>query len=321
MAHDHTHGHKHSHAHAGRNKLAIVVGLTAGYMLTEAVGGYLTNSLALLSDAGHMLADVAALLLAMFALWFASKPVTPSKTYGYYRMEILAALANGVTLVVISLLIFYEAVNRIREPEPVQGLEVTLVATGGLIINCVSAWLLHSVSEDNLNMRGAFLHVIGDALGSVGAIVAGGVIWLWGWTAADPIISVSICLLIIYSSWQLIRDSVNILLEGTPSHINIRSVIDCLHDVAGVSDVHDLHVWSISSGKESLSAHVTIEPGASHRATLEAIQQALQASFNITHVTIQLESPDEAGIENMKLYQIIKRSPAEIDATGARGSR
>lgn len=321
MSHDHTHGHHHSHKHAGRKKLAIVLGLTIGYMLMEAVGGYLTNSLALLSDAGHMLADVAALLLAMFAMWFASKPVTPSKTYGYYRMEILAALGNGVTLVVISLLIFYEAVSRIREPEAVQGLEVTLVAAGGLVVNCISAWLLHSVSEDNLNMRGAFLHVIGDALGSVGAIIAGGVIWLWGWAVADPVISICICLLIIYSSWQLIRESVNILLEGTPSHINIRAVIDCLHDVAGVSDVHDLHVWSISSGKESLSAHVTIEPGASHRATLEAIQKALQASFNITHVTIQLESPDEAGVENRKLYQIIKRSPAEIDATGTRGSR
>ena len=284
----------------------MVLALTVTYMLTEVVGGFLTNSLALLSDAGHMLADVAALLLAMLALWFAARPITPRKTYGYYRLEILAALANGVALVVISLLISYEAFQRIRQPQEVQGLEVTLIAVGGLVINAISAWLLHSASEDNLNMRAAFLHVVGDMLGSIGAIAAGVLIWQWGWTIADPIISVLMCLLIVYSSWQLIRESVNILLEGTPSHINIRALVEAMHSVEGVTDVHDLHVWTITSGKEALSAHVTIEPGASHPDTLEALQEQLRSMFNIGHLTLQLEPADEE--EASKLYQITRKA-------------
>lgn len=319
--HEHPHHRHHHGSGSNRKRLALVVALTFAYMLAEVAGGLLTNSLALLSDAGHMFTDVAALALAMFALWFASRPVNPKKTYGYYRMEILAALANGVALVVISLLIFYEAVRRIKEPPEVEGFEMTLIAAGGLAVNGVSVWLLRAASEENLNIRGAFLHVISDALGSVGAIAAGLSIWLWGWTLADPVISVAMCLLIIYSAWQLIRESVNILLEGTPSHINIRAVIDCMHEVAGVSDVHDLHVWTISSGKEALSAHVTVAAGASHRETLEALQKRLQSVFNIGHVTLQLELPDETGEENIKLYQIVSRSQAEVDATSTRGSR
>ena len=192
--HNHEHGHSHSHA-SNRRRLVWVIVLTVVYMMAEVVGGLLTNSLALLSDAGHMLADVAALVLALLALWFAARPITPRKTYGYYRMEILAALANGVALVVISLLIAYEAFHRIKSPESVEGFDMLLIATGGLAVNIISAWLLHSASDENLNMRGAFLHILGDALGSVGAIVAGLVIWQWGWTIADPIISVLMCLL------------------------------------------------------------------------------------------------------------------------------
>lgn len=309
--HKHDHKHAHSHHSTSRRRLKFVLGLTVVYMLAEAVGGFLTNSLALLSDAGHMLADVAALLLAMLALWFASRPVTTRKTYGYYRLEILAALANGVTLVVISLLIFYEAFERIKMPkraDEILGYEVIWIASGGLIINIISAWLLHSASEENLNVRAAFLHVLGDALGSVGAIAAGVIIWRWGWTIADPIISIVMSLLIIYSSWHLIRESVNILLEGTPSHINVRAVIAAMHEVQGVTDVHDLHVWTISSGKDALSAHVTVMPGAGHRETLAALQEKLQHDFNIGHVTIQLEMLDEADAENVKLYQILRKS-------------
>src|ERR1051325_836457 len=236
MPGEHKHDHPHTHG-SNRRRLTIVLALTIVYMLAEVVGGFLTNSLALLSDAGHMLADVAAIVLALLALWFAARPVTTKKTYGYYRMELLAALANGVALVVISLLIAYEAVHRLRQPEPVAGFEMLLIAGGGLIINLFNAWLLHGASEENLNMRGAFLHIIGDALGSVGAIIAGVLIWGWGWTVADPIISFVICALIIFSSWQLIHESVNILLEGTPSHINVRAVIEAMHDVNGVADV------------------------------------------------------------------------------------
>ena len=309
MTDGHAHNHDHHHGPASnRRRLVVAMALTAVYMLAEAVGGFATNSLALLSDAGHMLADVASLGLALLALWFAARPITTKKTYGYYRMEILAALANGVALVVISLLIAYEAVHRLRQPEPVEGFEMLLIAGGGLVVNLFNAWLLHRASEENLNMRGAFLHIIGDALGSVGAIIAGVLIWRWGWTVADPIISFVICALIIFSSWQLIHESVNILLEGTPSHINVRSVVEAMHAVNGVADVHELHIWTISSGKEALSAHVTLEADAAHRVTLEALQEALRAQFNITHVTIQIELPDEDEAASGRLYQIARKT-------------
>ena len=310
MSEAHKKEHVHTHG-SNRRRLLAVLALTLAYMLAEAIGGFLTNSLALLSDAGHMLADVASLVFALLALWFAARPVTTKKTYGYYRMEILAALANGAALVVISLLIAYEAFQRLKSPEDVKGFQVMLIALGGLVVNSVSAFVLHSASEENLNMRGAFLHVMGDVLGSLGAIVAGLVIWRWGWMAADPLISVAMCLLIIYSSWQLIRESVNILLESTPSHINIRAVVDAMHTVTGVTDVHDLHVWTISSGMEALSAHVTIEPGVSHRAALEELQERLRTGFNIGHLTIQIELPDEDESTGGRLYQIARRGEAE----------
>src|SRR6266404_1198962 len=306
--------HKKEHAHthgSNRRRLLAVLALTLAYMLAEAIGGFLTNSLALLSDAGHMLADVASLLLALLALWFAARPVTARKTYGYYRMEILAALANGSALVVISLLISYEAFQRIKSPEGVKGLEAMLIAIGGLAINIVSAFVLRAASSENLNMRGAFLHVMGDALGSVGAIVAGFLIWQWGLLVADPVISIAMCLLIIYSSWRLIVESVNILLEGTPSHINVHAIVEAMHSVPGVASVHDLHVWTISSGMDALSAHVTIEPGVSHKGALEGLQEQLRSGFNIGHLTIQIESPDESEVAGGKLYQIARRGEAE----------
>jgi cobalt-zinc-cadmium efflux system protein len=306
MSADHKKERSHSHV-SNRRRLIAVLALTLAYMLAEAIGGFLTNSLALLSDAGHMLADVASLLLALLALWFVARPVTARKTYGYFRMEILAALANGAALVVISLLISYEAFQRIKSPESVRGFEVMLIATGGLVVNAVSAFVLHSASADNLNMRGAFLHVMSDALGSVGAIVAGFLIWRWGLLAADPVISIATCLLIIYSSWRLILESLNILLEGTPSHVNIRAVVEAMHAVAGVSNVHDLHVWTISSGMDALSAHVTIEPGVSHKVALEGLQEQLRSGFNIGHLTIQIESPDESEVAGGKLYQIARK--------------
>ena len=315
MSADHNKAHSHSHG-SNRRRLIAVLALTLAYMLAEAIGGFVTNSLTLLSDAGHMLADVASLLLALLALWFAARPITARKTYGYYRMEILAALANGVALVVISLLISYEAWQRIKSPESVRGFEVMLIAIGGLAVNALSAYVLHSASADNLNMRGAFLHVMGDALGSVGAIVAGFLIWRWGLLLADPVISIAMCLLIIYSSWRLILESVNILLEGTPSRINVHAIVEAMHAVPGVSSVHDLHVWTISSGMDALSAHVTIEPGISHKAVLEELQERLRSGFNIGHLTIQIESPDEAELAGGKLYQIARRSEPEPEVKG-----
>ena len=310
-------GHEHRHHHgtvSNRSRLRFVLVLTAVYMLAEAVGGFLTNSLALLSDAGHMLTDVAALILALLALWFSSRPVTLEKTYGYYRMEILAALANGVALILISIAIFYEAISRIKHPEPVRGFEMMLIAIGGLIVNVVSAMILHSAAEDNLNMRGAFLHVISDALGSVGAIVAGFFILRWGWTAADPIISIAMALLIVYGSWRLIHDSVNVLLEGTPSHINVRAVIDAMHEIKGVEDVHDLHVWTIKSGMDALSAHVNITRESPHREMLQNLQQQLRSKFGISHVTLQLEAVETDAEENRRLYQIHRRSEVQQES-------
>src|SRR5262245_7796967 len=195
MSGEHKHDHDHKHAHGGggstsRRRLKLVLILKIIYMLAEAIGGWLSNSLALLSDAGHMLTDVAAIALAMLALWFASRPATHQKTYGYYRMEILAALANGVALVVISLLILFEALQRIRAPEGVRGLEVTVIGAGGLVVNAISASLLHRGSEENMNMRAAFLHVVSDAIGSLGAVIAGLLIWLRGVLIADPLISI-----------------------------------------------------------------------------------------------------------------------------------
>jgi cobalt-zinc-cadmium efflux system protein len=320
-AHSHSPGHQHAHPGAGmsnRRRLFFVLGLTIAYMLAEAIGGFLTNSLALISDAGHMLTDIAALLLAILALWFASRPVTHSKTYGYYRMEILAALANGVALVAISLVLFYEAIQRIHNPPEVRGLEVMVIAGGGLVTNLISAWLLHAGSRENLNMRGAFLHVASDALGSIGALVAGALIWQKGLLLADPIVSLIMCVLIIFSSWQLIRDAVNVLLEGTPSHIDVPALIEAMHEVEHVRQVHDLHVWTISSGKDALSAHVKTSPGSSHRSVLEALQEKLRTEFNIGHLTIQIEAQETTEDDGVTLYQIIRRSGTELDATGAR---
>jgi len=312
-AHHHDEDH-HSHSHHSREssgrRLKFVLALTALYMIAEAVGGWLSNSLALLSDAGHMLTDVAALGLSIFALWFSSRPITTKKTYGFYRLEILAALANGVALVVISLLIVYEAIHRLKNPESVSGFQAMLIAIGGLIVNGISAWLLHAASSENLNLRGAFLHIISDMLGSVGAIAAGLLIWLFQWTIADPIISMAMCLLIIFSAWQLIRESVNVLLEGTPSHIEIKAVIDAMHEIAEVREVHDLHVWTISSNKYALSAHVRIAADASYKKTLDAIRDKLQQRFSMDHVTIQIELPDES--DAVKLYQIAGKRPSSV---------
>lgn len=292
--HDGSAGHSHSHHRAQRNRrrLSFVLALTAVYMLAEAVGGWLTGSLALLADAGHMLADVAALALALIAIWFSSRPATQSKTFGYYRLEILAALINGVALVLISLLIFYEAYQRWAEPPLVKSGLMMLIATGGLVINLVCAWLLHGDHKDDLNMRGAWLHIIGDALGSVGAILAGVLMSVYGWYAADPLFSCLIGLLIIWSSWHLIRESTNVLLEGTPAHINLAAVEDAILQTRGVEDVHDLHVWTITSGREALSAHVIHVESISQAELLKELRAKLSERFGVDHLTIQMETPD-----------------------------
>lgn len=291
FSHSHA-GHSHIRASESRRKLTLVLVLTAIYMIAEAVGGWLTGSLALLADAGHMLTDVAALALALIAAWFSSRPATSHKTFGYYRLEILAALVNGVALVVISILILYEAYQRWSVPPVVHGSKVMLIATGGLAINLISAWILHGRHEIDLNMRGAWLHVLSDALGSLGAIIAGALMWLYNWYAADPLFSALIGVLIVWSSWRLIRESTNVLLEGTPAHINLAAVEDSILATEGVSNVHDLHVWTITSGREALSAHVIHAYEVSQPELLKELRAKLHDRFGVDHLTIQMETAD-----------------------------
>ncbi len=261
-------------------------------MVAEAVGGWLTNSLALIADAGHMLTDVAAMSLTLGAIWFAMRPATARKTFGYYRLEILAAFVNGIALALLSVWVIYEALTRWAAPPDINGSQLTLIAIGGLIVNIIAAWLLHSGHKRDLNMRGAFLHVVGDLLGSVAAVFAGIAIVGFGWLWADPVVSIVISLIIIVGAWRLILDSVNVLLEGTPAHIDLTLVERTILETDGVSGVHDLHVWTISSGMEALSAHISHVDSVAHSDLLVAVRKRLHDGFGIDHLTIQMETLD-----------------------------
>ncbi|HEY7786381.1 MAG TPA: cation diffusion facilitator family transporter [Pyrinomonadaceae bacterium] len=286
------HAHSHGRASDSQRRLSLVLLLTAAYMVAEGLGGLWTGSLALLADAGHMLTDVAALALALLAVWFGSRPATSKKTFGYYRLEIVAALVNGVTLVLISGMILYEAYERWFDPPLVRGGAVILIAIGGLVVNLTCAWILHGRHEIDLNIRGAWLHVLSDALGSVGAIIAGFLMWQFGWYQADPLFSVFIGLLIVWSSWTLIRESTNVLLEGTPSHINLAAVERAILETRGVDDVHDLHIWTITSGRDALSAHVIHSRSTSQPELLRDLRVKLHERFGVDHLTIQMETTD-----------------------------
>lgn len=290
--HDHAHG-SHGHCHGGRDAdrrhLTWTLALISAYMAAEFIGGWLTNSLALLADAGHMLSDAGALALSLFALWIAQRPANPRRTYGYYRAEILAAMVNAVTLIVIAIFIFVEAGQRIRQPAEVQGLGMTAIATGGLVVNVAALWLLHAGSTTSLNVRGAWLHVLMDTLGSVGAIAAGLLVWLFGWHWIDPVASVLIGLLVIYSSWALLQESVAVLMESTPNHLDIDQIRAAMVSADGVIEVHDLHVWAITSGFEALSAHVVVSGDRGYAEVLHDIRALLSAQFHIDHITIQIE--------------------------------
>jgi cobalt-zinc-cadmium efflux system protein len=296
VGHDHHHhpgANRRSANQGGRTRLAWTLGLTLAYMVAEIVGGYLADSLALLADAGHMFSDAAALGLSLFAAWIAERPPTPQLTFGYYRAEILAALANGATLIAISIVIFIEAFRRFGTPEPVAGGLMLTIATGGLAINLVGLAILHSGRSDSLNVRGAWLHLLTDALGSVAAIAAGALVWAFGWNWADPAASIAIGILVIYSAWELVRQAIAILMQGTPAHLDLNAVRGALAAVPGVTEVHDLHVWTVTSGMESLSAHVVLLPGHEHQASLESMRVALHEQFGIDHVTIQIDPPGQ----------------------------
>ena len=285
-------GHDHAHTPAGRNKrrLGVVLGLTTLYLVAEVVGGLLTDSLALLADAGHMLTDVAGLGLALLAIRFAERPATPERTYGYYRVEILAALANAVALIGISLYVLYEAYKRFRHPPEVESGLMLAVAAVGLVINVAGILILRAGSKESLNMKGAYFEVLSDLLTSVGVLAAGVVMLTTGWYYADPLISAGIGLFILPRTWVLLRDAVGVLLEGTPSDINLAAVREGIETVAGVAGVHDLHVWSLSSGVNALSAHVVLADGASRDEVLTSVRGRVTSDFKIAHTTVQVES-------------------------------
>ncbi|VTR35888.1 cation diffusion facilitator family transporter [Actinobacillus pleuropneumoniae] len=272
-------------------RLSFII-ITA-YMIVEAIGGFMTNSLALISDAGHMLSDAAALGLSYFAMTFGERRASKYKTFGYKRFEVLAAFINGITLIVISIYIFLEAYKRFSEPPEVMSSGMIIIASIGLIVNLAAAYILMKGDRaENLNIRSAFLHVIGDLLGSVGAIIAALLIMFFGWNLADPIASVLVSILIIVSAFRVTRDSIHILMEGAPSNINVNEVQDMLSSIQNVIEVHDLHVWTISSDFPSLSCHIVVNDIQKSAVVLKKAEDILEEQFKIKHTTIQIDGPE-----------------------------
>ncbi|MFV0537008.1 MAG: cation diffusion facilitator family transporter [Dysgonomonas sp.] len=291
-SHEHQHGHSHNHSHnANKKALTISFILIAGFMFVEFIGGYLTNSLALISDAGHMLSDAVALGLSLSALIFGARAATPSKTYGYKRFEILAALLNGIVLVLLAVFICKEAIERLSAPPHVIGQGMMIISIIGLLINIIVAWILHSQgsTKENLNVRSAFLHVIGDLLGSVGAIIAAVLIMLFGWYIADPIASMIVSLLVLYSGWNVLKESINILMEAKPANIDFEKVTELLKSIDGVEGIHDLHIWMITSEFTSMTVHLHVKENTDRDLILEQAKHIMQEKYGIKHVTIQIE--------------------------------
>lgn len=301
MAHSHE-GHSHTgdlERSGSRRALTLTLALTTTYVIAEVVGGLITGSLALIADAAHMLSDSISLAIALFAVWLAGKPATMQRTFGYKRAEILAALFNGFSLVVVSLWIFYEAARRAGDPPEVLGGPMLVVAIGGLLVNLIAAWVLHRGGDDSLNVSAALRHVLADLAGSVGVIVAAVVILLTGWEAVDPLISVLIGVLVLVSSWGVLRDSVQILLEGSPRGIDVEEVGEAMISAPGVVEVHDLHVWTITSGFPALAAHVLVgEETDCHRKRRE-LEDVLHERFGLDHTTLQVDhvGPDLLHVE------------------------
>jgi cobalt-zinc-cadmium efflux system protein len=270
--------------------------LTATLLVAEVIGGLVSNSIALLADAGHMLTDVGALALSLFVAWFSRQPSTPQKSYGHLRWEILAAFLKGAALLLISAAIVVESVLRLRNPEPVEGGLMMGIAIGGLVVNLLAARILHSSSQSNMNVRGAYLHVLSDLFGSVGVVAAALIIHFTGWLVVDPIASLLTTVLIIRGAWKLVRESVDVLLEGTPPHIDLDAVRTQMTDIPGIESVHDLHVWSVGPRMVAMSAHAIVRDPAQQQHVLEHLHDAM-ALFGISHVTVQLESGDMAERE------------------------
>ncbi len=317
-AHDHgpghDHGRDHGHAHGARGRgLLIALGITLAYAFVEAAGGLWFDSLALLSDAGHMLSDALALGLAAFAAWLGARPAGQRHSYGFARAEIVAAFVNGLALLLVVVFIAVEAVGRLLDPRPVGGLGVMIIATVGLVLNLVAAFIIGRESHD-LNTRAALLHIIGDLIGSVAAITAGAVIFFTGWQPVDPLLSLVIGVLILGSTVRLLREALHVLMEGVPSGLRLDEVVAALKALEGVKTVHDLHVWTISSGSAALSAHVELDDLSRWPVVLESARRMLQGRFDIRHVTLQ---PELTGGINAGLRARVRIVPhEELDRHG-----
>lgn len=289
-----SHGHHHdghTHGQRGGKVLLIALAITLGYAAVEAIGGAMLGSLALMSDAGHMLSDALALGLAAFAAWLGARPAGKRHSYGFARAEVVAAFVNGLALLLVVIFIAVEAVGRLLEPQPVGGLGVMLVAFIGLVLNLIVAFLLGRGAND-MNTRAAMLHVVGDLVGSVAAITAGAVIYFTGWQPVDPLLSLVIAVLILVSTIRLLRDTLHVLMEGVPSGVRLEEISAALNSLEGVRAVHDLHVWTISSGQAALSAHVELDDLARWPMLLESARRMLQGRFEVNHVTLQ---PEQTG--------------------------
>jgi cobalt-zinc-cadmium efflux system protein len=286
FVHVHTHGER---LRANRRTLGLALALVLGFAVVEAVVGVLGDSLVLLADAGHMLADAGSLALALFAVWAAARPPTAARTFGYYRVEILAALANGVALVAIAIWIFVEGVQRLDEPADPAGGAILVVGIVGLALNLAVAGVMHGGRHGSLNLQAAFRHVLADALASVGVIVAAVLVLVAGWERADAVVAMAIGVLVLLSSWTVLRDSVSILLEMTPRGIDANAVGRTLAGAEGVADVHDLHIWTITSGFHALSAHVLCRPDVDCHAVRRSLEHLLEERFHIAHTTLQVD--------------------------------
>ncbi|MBI2496322.1 MAG: cation transporter [Candidatus Omnitrophica bacterium] len=283
---------EHSHQRPkseGPQGLLIALGLTLAMMVIEFIAGWVSGSLALFADAWHMLTDASMLALSSFAAWFSVRPATSQKTYGYYRMEVLAAFANGVSLWLVVIWIYARAIQRLHHPLMVSSGPMMTVAMVGLLVNLLSAWVLRKGRVSNLNIQGAWLNVMSDALGSVGVIVAGALIRRYGWMTADPIASMVIGILIAVTSWKLVTQAVNILLEGTPGHLRIHDIVQAMRTIPGIHEVHDIHLWTITTGMDAMSGHVSVEDMARSAEILSGLSALLSQRFGITHTTFQLE--------------------------------
>ena len=300
--HDHNHahhhdgeedGHQHDHQHHLQGKFRFAILLTTFVFGVELIGGILSNSLALLSDAAHVFSDSLSLIMSWLAIYLSTRPATSSRTYGYHRTEVFAAFINGVSLIAIAAWIFYEAVHRFMEPEPVKSKEMLVVAIFGFVANMVIIWLFHGEGHKNLNVRSAVLHVIGDALASVGVIVGGVVIYYTSWFIVDPILSCAIGLVVLIGAVRVTKEAVHILLEGSPKHADAHKVAACISAIDSVKDVHDMHIWSLCSNYLALSTHVSIAEDASKSPhdLRQEINDKLQVQFGIFHTTIQIEQP------------------------------